>query len=532
MKPFRLGSMHRLLFNSRTLMTMMLVGGMFMLNDAFGQCDDCNNGAGCTTNASATGDCSFAAGDGALATGVGAVAVSDGDAAGDYSFAGAGGGAEGDYSTGLSNGNGLDEYAVGIGDRSIADAVGAIAIGTGTRADGAAAISIGLFNYADAASSVALGAWTKTNSANTFNYVFGKGLSIANALENDISNSIMMGMNSDVSTVFIGNSGGSTGTYGNVGIGNITSPSSLLHVRDQMRVGNASSDNGSIVFNNATNSNTVTFQTGVTSSTHTYTLPLDQGSADQVLTNNGSGVLSWEDAADANAWRIDGNGNTDDATNFLGTTNAEDLVIKTNDTEKMRVESGGNVGIGTSTPDGLLHLYAGASASTLLVLEAASALTRMIQFQEAGANTGYLRQFGSNDLIELRNETSGADLRFNVRVGTTQTNALSIYGSNGYVGIGKDFNTPTFRLDVRAEDIEDEAEDGMESVVCTVDTGQFGHHRLCSSGADRKISRCRQYRYHTGHGVQYPKRELYAARKQTALQLEIECHPHADGWRW
>ena len=47
-----------------------------------------------------------------------------------------------------------------------------------------------------------------------------------------------------------------------------------------------------------------------------------------------------------NAWSQLGNTGTNAGTNFIGTTDANDFVIRTNNTEKMRVSSSGKVGIG------------------------------------------------------------------------------------------------------------------------------------------------------------------------------------------
>ncbi|MBK8608795.1 MAG: hypothetical protein IPL84_02275 [Chitinophagaceae bacterium] len=62
---------------------------------------------------------------------------------------------------------------------------------------------------------------------------------------------------------------------------------------------------------------------------------------------------SWQLMADASAnqpWMANGNTGTDAATNYIGTTDLEDLVFKTNATEAMRIDSIGKVGIGTTTP--------------------------------------------------------------------------------------------------------------------------------------------------------------------------------------
>jgi hypothetical protein len=51
-----------------------------------------------------------------------------------------------------------------------------------------------------------------------------------------------------------------------------------------------------------------------------------------------------------NAWQLAGNAGTAAGTDFIGTTDAQDLVVKTNSIEQVRVLTNGNVGLGTATP--------------------------------------------------------------------------------------------------------------------------------------------------------------------------------------
>jgi hypothetical protein len=51
-----------------------------------------------------------------------------------------------------------------------------------------------------------------------------------------------------------------------------------------------------------------------------------------------------------NAWSLTGNAGTTPTANFIGTTDAQDWVIRTNNAERLRVRSNGNVGIGTNNP--------------------------------------------------------------------------------------------------------------------------------------------------------------------------------------
>jgi hypothetical protein len=79
-----------------------------------------------------------------------------------------------------------------------------------------------------------------------------------------------------------------------------------------------------------------------------------------VLTSDSTGIASWQaPGVSMNTWNIIGNASTTAWTHFLGTTDAQDLVFKTNNVEYMRILTTGNVGIGTASPGQKLTLSGG-----------------------------------------------------------------------------------------------------------------------------------------------------------------------------
>lgn len=58
----------------------------------------------------------------------------------------------------------------------------------------------------------------------------------------------------------------------------------------------------------------------------------------------------WVEVQSKRAWQLQGNTNTNPGPDFLGTTDTKDLVVKTNNTEAMRVMANQRVGIGTAAP--------------------------------------------------------------------------------------------------------------------------------------------------------------------------------------
>ncbi len=191
---------------------------------------------------------------------------------------------------------------------------------------------------------------------------------------------------------------------GNLGIGT-TAPSQLLHVNGNVYVTGAYYDSNN-----------------------------NQGASGEILSSTITGT-DWISASSLiSAWALTGNAGTTAGTNFIGTTDAKDFVFKTNNTERMRISSGGNVGIGSTSPIYPFDLLNSSSTTTAYIKSTYSGssqnygLYNNMSATGAGMRTAfynYVETEGSTNVFGMYN-----DMRDGTGSGGSETGIFTFFPGN------------------------------------------------------------------------------------------------------
>jgi Chaperone of endosialidase len=156
--------------------------------------------------------------------------------------------------------------------------------------------------------------------------------------------------------------------------------------------------------------------------------------ANKILYIRGQAIKVRNNSSNASYIEFEQNGSPNTANSYIGgdgrTTGF--LNFSTNDTERMRIDSSGNVGIGTSS-----NFYTASGRGNLNIAGSSSAI---LGFQIGGTARGYYFHNGTD--LQMWNEVAGANV-----FGTNALERMRI-DSSGNVGIGT--SSPGFRLDVSA----------------------------------------------------------------------------------
>ncbi|WP_255813600.1 cell wall anchor protein [Chryseobacterium sp. MA9] len=126
----------------------------------------------------------------------------------------------------------------------------------------------------------------------------------------------------------------------------------------------------------------------------------------------------------AQSWNITGNSGTNPSNNFIGTTDNQPLVLKSNSIEVVRIKPNGNVGIGVISPDAKLHVAQDNINNQNLVLG---------KFTSSGPT-------GGSAIVGLTYNSTTANLEVN----STYAGNGFRYGTYGDFNIENDTPSPDF----------------------------------------------------------------------------------------
>ncbi len=136
------------------------------------------------------------------------------------------------------------------------------------------------------------------------------------------------------------------------------------------------------------------------------------------------------------AWLTTGNTGTSPSINFLGTTDNNDLVIKTNNSEIARFTAGWRVGIGTATPNGKLDVRTSTVNNGIYIESTTSAGNGLWAYVNAtGATYGVWGRVnsastGSKGVYGENQSTSGVNFGVDGRVNSNDGYAVRGYNSS------------------------------------------------------------------------------------------------------
>ena len=221
-------------------------------------------------------------------------------------------------------------------------------------------------------------------------------------------------------------------------------------------------------------------------------------------------------------------GDTTD-TNFWSLRAGTNFIVKDNDVEKMRIDSSGNVGIGTTSPDTLIHLSANTGATlTLESTDTAIATNEAIGtidfFSNDASGIGAASR-GSISLIAQDAAGAGSMLFKTSNASSASTERMRI-DSSGNMGIG----TSSPQSDGNTTNLEVSSAFGARVLIANTDTngrkygfyssnsGILGLADYTASGTPTRMAIASSG--NVGIGTTSPSSELHIASASPVLTLQ------------
>lgn len=206
-----------------------------------------------------------------------------------------------------------------------------------------------------------------------------------------------------------------------------------------------------------------------------------------------SGTIALLSDISGNNWSITGNTGTSAATNFVGTTDNVSLRFRTYNTEKMIIDSLGKVGIGTTSPQSLLHIFESNSTAYSAITQATAqaAITNTDQtntsFSRLLFNTndagGVLATGASLTALFTSHASNAVSADLIVQTKNAGTNAeVARFTSDGNVGIGTTAPATNARLAINDGHLQ--SQQTTAPSVVDVSVGYAGNFGLSPKATD------------------------------------------------
>ena len=126
-------------------------------------------------------------------------------------------------------------------------------------------------------------------------------------------------------------------------------------------------------------------------------------------------------------WQLSGNAATNPATNYLGTSDNNPLVVKTNGVERMRVVQSGRVGIGTDSPNAVLDVQGDIIIGTLTVGDIARDSVLVVDPVSGLVKKASMAQSAISVLKSLEVVNAAEQIVFNTPASITELNKIMLY---------------------------------------------------------------------------------------------------------
>ncbi|MCW5897900.1 MAG: hypothetical protein KIT10_01415 [Flavobacteriales bacterium] len=145
-------------------------------------------------------------------------------------------------------------------------------------------------------------------------------------------------------------------------------------------------------------------------------------------------------------WALEGNTGTDPANDFVGTTDAQPVVFRTANAERMRVGETGNVGIGTTTPVHGLHVVRAVENATLGLRNLNNNAVGGVNYYGSGGTLAGVTGWSNGGYTIAPGSLLHGTLTASPAAFITSGNERMRIAANGMVGIGT--NNPAYKLDL------------------------------------------------------------------------------------